>query len=69
MELLDYFDQLPEDACNALLEALCTANDFESSKPKKNLDGYMSEMVDKLPLEKAHLYDEFMEARYQQATV
>jgi hypothetical protein len=68
MELLDYFDRLPEEAHNALLESLHMVNEFKSSKPKKNLDDYMSEMVDKLPSKKACLYDEFMEAQCQQAT-
>jgi hypothetical protein len=68
MELLDYFDRLPEEAHNALLESLHMVNEFKSSKPKKNLDGYMMEMIDKLPSEKACLYDEFMEAQRQQAT-
>jgi hypothetical protein len=35
IELLDYFDWLPEDTRNALLKTLCTANEFKSSNPTK----------------------------------
>ncbi len=66
MEILNYFGWLPDIACNKLLNTLCTF-DTESSKPQKNLEDYMSEMANRSTEDKAHLYNEFMEAQIKQA--
>jgi hypothetical protein len=66
MELLNYFDWLPDNANNKILDILCTFDEitvFKSSKPQKNLNNYMSEMVNKLTEDKC-IYNEFMEAQH-----
>ncbi len=59
MELLNCFDWLPDNTHNKLLDTHHTFDKtimFESSKPQKNLNNYISEMVTKLTEDKAHLF-------------
>ncbi len=66
MEMLVYFDKLPDNTFKELLSQLCLQGDprastSSESQPKKNLEDYMSEMENASNADKSRLYDEFIE--------
>jgi hypothetical protein len=72
MELLNFFDALPDNQHDALLETLRRGSknngkeDF-LERSKETLEDYRSAMEDKSKEEKADLYDEYIKAQCKKA--
>jgi hypothetical protein len=72
MEMLAYFDKLPDKTRKELLSPLCLQGDPCAStaselQPKKNLEEYMSEMDNARDADKSRLYDVFIETQCKMA--
>ncbi len=65
MEMLAYFDKLPDNTREELLSQLRLQGDLRAStaselQPKKNLEEYRSEMDNASDTDKSRLYDDFI---------
>ncbi len=72
MEMLAYFDKLPDNTCKELLSQLCLQGEPRAStaselQPKKNLEEYMSEMDNTRDTDKSRLYNEFIKTECKKA--
>ncbi len=72
MEILAYFDKLPDKTHEELLSQLRLQGDSRAStaselQPKKNLDVYMSEMDNASSADKLRPYDEFIKTEHKKA--
>jgi hypothetical protein len=72
MEVLAYFDKLPDNTREELLSQLCLQGNPHAStaselQPKKNLDEYRSEIDSASDADKSRLYDDFIETQGKKA--
>ncbi len=72
MEMLAYFDKLPDNTREVLLSQLHVQGDPHAStaselQPKKNLEEYRSEMDNASNADKPRLYDDFIETQCKKA--
>ncbi len=73
MEMLAYFDKLPDNTCEKLLSQLCLQGNPRAStaselQPKKNLEEYYrSEMDNASDTDKSRLYDDFIKTKCKKA--
>ncbi len=70
MEMLAFFNKLPDKTHEELLSQLCLQGDprastASESQPKKNLEEYMSEMDNASNADKSRLYDEFIKTQHK----
>jgi hypothetical protein len=72
MEMLAYFDKLPDNTREELLSQLCLQGNPRAStaselQPKKNLEEYRSEMDNASDADKSRLHDDFIETQHKKA--
>ncbi len=72
MEMLAYFDKLPDNTHEELLSQLCLQGDLRAStasesQPKKNLEKYRSEIDNASNADKSRLYDDFIKTQCKKA--
>jgi hypothetical protein len=72
MDMLAYFNKLPDNTREELLSQLCLQCDPHAStaselQPKKNLEEYRSEMDNASDGDKSRLYDDFIETQHKKS--